>query len=328
MEIGLVLSADYLPSKQIIKMAPLLDQLGYAQVSVPEIWGHDALSLLSILAQNTRKVRLATGIVNIFSRTPAVMAMTAASIDEVSRGRFVLGLGLSGPKVIENLHGMHFNKPIRRTREYVEVLRTLLAGKRLRYDSELLGNMTGFKISIRDIRPDIPIHIAALGPKNISQTARIADGWIPVIMPLPSFTQAVIDVKKEVPEGKDFAITPFVLTISGDEPHKMDLLRGHLAYYFGGMGSFYNNMLKRVGFEEEADTISDLWKRGKISEACAAVSDELLALTTVHGSQQEMEDQMIAIIKAGATCPLVTVPFKTSVEDATDTVTKIASLNN
>ncbi|MHA2249070.1 MAG: LLM class flavin-dependent oxidoreductase, partial [Candidatus Kariarchaeaceae archaeon] len=108
MDIGLVLSSDYLPSKSIIKLAPMIDALGYAQVSVPEIWGYDAFSLLSVLANVTRKARLATGIVNMFSRTPATMAMTAVSIDEISRGRFVMGLGLSGPEVIENLHGMPY----------------------------------------------------------------------------------------------------------------------------------------------------------------------------------------------------------------------------
>ena len=108
MDLGIVLSSDYLPAHNLIKMAPLVDQLGYSQISVPEIWGHDAFSLISVLSQVTRKVELATGIVNIFSRTPATMAMTVASIDELSRGRVTFGLGLSGPAVIENLHGMKF----------------------------------------------------------------------------------------------------------------------------------------------------------------------------------------------------------------------------
>ncbi|MCE7734935.1 MAG: LLM class flavin-dependent oxidoreductase, partial [Candidatus Heimdallarchaeota archaeon] len=277
MDLGIVLSSDYLPAHDLIKMAPLVDQLGYSQISVPEIWGHDAFSLISVLSQVTNKVELATGIVNIFSRTAATMAMTVASIDEMSRGRFTLGLGLSGPAVIENLHGMKFAKPMTRTKEYVEILRTLLNGKRLNHETSQLGNLRSFSISIKNIRKEIPIHIAALGPKNIELTANIADGWIPVIMPITAFKEEVEKVKSLVPADKsEFAITPFVLSIAGDEKEEMNLLRNHLAYYFGGMGTYYNSMLKRVGFEEEADIIMNLWKKGKIKEAVASVTDELL----------------------------------------------------
>ena len=133
----------------------MIDSLGYSQVSVPEIWGHDAFSLLSVLANTTRKARLATGIVNMFSRTPATMAMTAASIDEISRGRFILGLGLSGPNVIENLHGMPYKKPITRSREYIKVTKALLAGETLEHNTQTLGNLNNFKLSIKKIRPNI-----------------------------------------------------------------------------------------------------------------------------------------------------------------------------
>ncbi|MCY3414555.1 MAG: LLM class flavin-dependent oxidoreductase [Candidatus Heimdallarchaeota archaeon] len=326
MEIGLVLSSDYLPAKTLIKIAPLIDALGYSQVSVPEIWGHDAFSLLSILTSKTRNARLATGIVNMFSRTPATMAMTAASIDEVSRGRFVLGLGLSGPHVIENLHGMPYYKPITRSKEYIQSLRTLFAGERLNFDTQTLGTYNGFKLSIKKMRSDIPIHIAALGPKNIELTAKLADGWIPVTMPLPAFEEQVKDLMKNVPaDRKDsFAITPFILTMLGDTEDRLNLLRGHLAYYFGGMGDFYNNMLKRMGFVDEADTIKELWSKNKRDEAARAVNDELLSLTSVFGDKEELHDKMSQYVKAGATTPLVALPFKTSFKYAEGTLKAMA----
>lgn len=322
----MVLSSDYLPSKTLIKLAPLIDTLGYAQISVPEIWGHDAFSLLSILAQTTRKTRLATGIVNMFSRTPATMAMTVASIDEISRGRFVLGLGLSGPQVIENLHGIPYDKPIIRSREYIDVMRTLLGGKRLNHETKTLGHLKNFKISIKNIRPDIPIHIAALGPKNIEMTAKYADGWIPVIMPVPSFEEQVKTLKNMIPEEKKdkFSITPFVLTMLGDSKDKLDLIRAHLAYYFGGMGTFYNNMIKRLGYVEEAETIMSLWKKGKIKDATDAVTDELLSLTSIYGDKDQLQEGMAKVIKAGATCPLVALPFNTPFEYAESTLNAMA----
>ena len=308
-KVGLVLSSDYFNPHKLIEVSPLIDQLGYHQISVPEIWGYDAISLLSILATTTKKVRLATGIVNIYSRTPAMMAMTAASLDKLSNGRFSLGIGVSGPVVIENLHGQQFAKPLQRTREYISVLRTLFDNKRLNHETTQLGNLKKFKLSIKDINPDIPIHIAALGPKNLELTAELADGWIPVIMPLEAFKTEVSKIKEHL--GKynrsmdNFEITPFVLALIGEEPEKINLLKGHLAYYFGGMGTFYNNMLKRIGYVEEADTIMNLWKRGKVVEAANNISDEILAKTCIFGSKEEAQEKLISFMNAGATIPLL-----------------------
>ncbi|MHA2503221.1 MAG: LLM class flavin-dependent oxidoreductase, partial [Candidatus Kariarchaeaceae archaeon] len=145
-EVGIVLSADYFPINQLIELAPMVDQLGYHQISIPEIWGHDAFTLASVLAYRTKKPRIATGIVNMFSRTPATMAMTAASLDSISNNRLVLGLGVSGPKVVEDWHGMDFNKPLARTREYVSVLRAIFAKERLDHDTTQLGHLKDFRI--------------------------------------------------------------------------------------------------------------------------------------------------------------------------------------
>jgi len=319
-EVGMVLSADYFPIDNMVKLAPMIDELGYSQVSVPEIWGHDAFSLASVLAYRTKKPRIATGIVNMFSRTPATMAMTAASIDELSSGRFTLGLGVSGPKVINDWHGMEFTKPLTRTREYVEVLRSIFKKERLDHDTTQLGHMKDFRISVKDIRPDLPIHIAALGPKNVELTAEIADGWIPVIMPRKDFEREVTQVhtylKKFQRPHSEFAITPFIPALVGTDEESVNTIKGHLAYYFGGMGTFYNNMLRRFGFEAEAEEINTRWQKGDIKGARDAISEELLDAIAIHGTPDHAIEQLRGFIKAGATCPLITAPFRATLDQA------------
>ncbi|MHA2253031.1 MAG: LLM class flavin-dependent oxidoreductase [Candidatus Kariarchaeaceae archaeon] len=330
-QVGLVLSADYIPINQLIEFSPMLDQLGYSQVSVPEIWGHDAITLITALAQHTKSIKLASGIISMFSRTPALTAMTAASLDELSRGRFILGLGLSGPKVIENLHGQKFIHPIQRTREFVQILRTLFNKERINLNSSLLGDLRDFRLSFRKINPKIPIHIAALGPKNIELTAEIADGWIPVVMPLSAYKEQVQVVREHLSRLKkdktDFSITPFVLSIIGDSVEKMELLRGHLSYYFGGMGDFYNNMLQRSGFADEAKSIKEHFLKGDILAANKAVSDDLIASTCVFGSKDEAQERLIQFIKAGSTCPLLSLPFRSNQEFAVETFQTLAPNN-
>lgn len=326
-EIGVVLSADYIPISNIIELSPMLDNLGYAQVSVPEIWGHDAITLLSALAQTTKKIRLATGIISMYSRTPALVAMTSVSINELSNGRFVLGLGLSGPKVIENLHGIKFSKPLMRTREFVDVTRTLINEKRLNHETSQLGHLKDFKLSIRSIK-NIPIHIAALGPKNIELTAEIADGWIPVIMPYNALNEQISQINKHLvrfnKNPSDFSITPFVIAIAGDSVEKMELLRNHLFYYFATMGDFYNNMLKRAGFVDEAIEIKEKYHQGDIEGSKRAVTDEIIDKTCIYGSTDQIQEKIARLYKIGVTCPLISMPFKTKVEDAMHTFQKLA----
>ncbi len=327
-DLGITVSADYIPIRKILEMAPLIEKMGYSQVSVPEIWGHDAVTLLANLATRTRTMVLSSGILNMYSRTPGLMAMTAATLDELSNGRFTLGLGLSGPAVVENFHGKKFERPLRHTKDFVNMVRLLLSGKRMDYSSQTLGEVKGFKLSLKLVRNNLPIHIAALGPKNVKLTAQIADGWIPVIMPLEAFQQEVKKIHTYLDEfEKDksrFEITPFVLCAVSEDDSAMDYLRGHLAYYFGGMGTFYNNMLKRVGFEDEAHQIMLRWKNGDRKGAAAAVTDGLLEQTCVFGSASEAKQKISKIIAAGATRPLVSIPFGTPENIIMDTLRNLA----
>lgn len=162
-------------------------------------------------------------------------------------------------------------------------------------------------------------------------TAELADGWIPVIMPLEAFKLEVGKIKGHLKKYNksidNFEITPFVLALIGDEPEKIALIKGHLAYYFGGMGTFYNNMLKRMGFVEEADSVMDLWKRGKIAEAANSISDEILAKICIYGPKEEAQERLINFIKAGATTPLLSLPFKSKLEHAMETFQALAPAN-
>ena len=330
-EVGLVTSADYLPVQEIMRYVPVIEDLGFQEISVPEIWGHDSVSLLSLLCYHSKKAFISSGIINMFSRAPALVGMTATTLDELSQGRFILGLGLSGPRVIENWYGKSFTKPLKRTREFVEIVNTVTSGNVLNYNSEFYGRLQGFKLSMKPVRKRVPIHIAALGPKNVELTAKIADGWMPFTMPLPSFEKEVKRVeellRKNRRERKSFTITPFVLAAVGDDEKTQYLLKKHLAYYFGGMGDFYNQLLRRSGFEEEASIIKEKWLARDKEGSIKAVSDELLALTTISGTADEAREKLLAFIKAGADRPLLSLPFGSTMELGLATYKALAPIN-
>lgn len=330
-KVGVFLSGDYLPAHKIIEFSPLLDDLGYHQISIPEIWGHDSITLLSVLAHTTKKIKLATGIISLFSRTPALVGMTAASLDELSRGRFILGLGLSGPKVIENWHGIPFKSPLTRTEEFVEILRSIFRRERMDFDTKELGHLKDFRISVPNVRKDIPIHLASIGPKNIELTAKIADGWIPIFMPLEEFSKEIkginLFLEKYGRDKSNFEITPAIPTIIGNGEKEKELLRSHLGYYFGSMGDFYNNLLRRVGFEKEADEIKRHYMDGDVLNGNRAISDEILHEVCIFGSKDEALEKVAKLHKIGVTCPLLVVPFRTPLELAQNTYQTLAPKN-
>ncbi|MFX0116245.1 MAG: LLM class flavin-dependent oxidoreductase, partial [Candidatus Hodarchaeota archaeon] len=184
MKFGVALTPDYLPRDVCIQAAQQIEQLGYDSIWVPEIWGRDAFTFLAQLAMYTKKIRIGTAIVNMFSRSPATLATTAASLDEISNGRFVLGLGLSGPIVIEDWHGAKWSQPLQRTREYFEIIRLIISGERVNYNGEIF-HLKNFRLPghFKPVRSNIPIFLAALGPKNMTLAGEIADGWFPIWAP-------------------------------------------------------------------------------------------------------------------------------------------------
>ncbi len=240
-------------------MAQEADRLGYDSVWAAEAYGNDAATVLAWLASNTEKTRIASGIFQMPARTPAMTAMTAATLDNISEGRFTLGLGISGPQVVEGWHGQPFDKPLARTREYVDIVRMALARETVRYDGEFyklpLPNGTGLgkplKLIIKPVQERIPIYLAAIGPKNTALAAEIADGWLPTL-----FAPEHVDTfRPSLEEGAaragrtldDLDITPLTPTaIYDDIEHARNFLRPQLALYIGGHGRAREELLQQA----------------------------------------------------------------------------------
>ncbi len=290
------------------------DQIGIDSVWASEAWGADAVTVLAYLAGQTEHIKLATGIMQIPGRTPANTAMTAMALDLLSGGRAILGLGLSGPQVVEGWHGVPYGKPLARTREYVDIIRAIVArDEPVVYEgSEYQVPYTGpgasglgkpLKSMLHPVRTEIPIYLAALGPKNVRQTAEIADGWLPIFYSperediFNSHLDAGLDAAGRSRDS--LAIAPWVNMAVGDDIDACrDQLRPQLALYIGGMGArgknFYNDLACRYGFEEAAAAIQDLYLDGKKAEAAAAVPDALVDETALVGPVDRIIDRLEA----------------------------------
>jgi F420-dependent oxidoreductase-like protein len=301
-----------------------LEKAGLDLVWVAEAYGLDSPSLMGYLAALTERVEIGSAILPIYTRTPTLIAMTAAGIDTLSDGRFHLGLGSSGPQVIEGWHGVPFDAPIARTREIIDICRQVWAREAplvhhgTHYSMPLpAGEGTGLgkalKIIAHPVRPSVPIWVAALGEKNVAMTAELADGWIPMLY-MPERAAEVWGSALAAGEAKrDPARGPLQITVGGlvaigegDEVIAIrDLARPMVALYVGGMGAkgknFYNDVARRYGFEEAAEKIQDLYLDGKKAEAEALVPDELLEATSLCGPVGYVAERIAGFRQAGVT---------------------------
>jgi F420-dependent oxidoreductase-like protein len=301
-----------------------MEKAGLDLLWVPEAYGFDGPSLMGYLAALTAQVEIASGILPIFTRTPTLIAMTAAGIDGLSDGRFQLGLGASGPQVIEGFHGVPFTNPLGRTREIVEICRDVWRrdaplvhkGKNFTLplpSEEGTGLGRALKIIAHPVRNSIPIWIASLGEKNVAMTAEIADGWLPMFFIPERAAYVWGDALREGKAKRDASLGELMIGAGGilaigegDEVKQLrDLQRPKIALYVGGMGAkgknFYNELAVRYGFEKEAELIQDLYLAGKKDEAEAEVPDELLELTTLCGSEGYVKERIAAFKEAGVT---------------------------
>ena len=298
-----------------------LESAGLDLATVAEVYTFDAVSQLGYLAAVTERVELMSGIFPIYSRTPALTAMTAAGLDFVSGGRFTLGLGASGPQVIEGWHGVPYDAPLQRTREVVEICRQVWRRERLvhegpKYTVPLPADQgTGLgkplKLINTPVRDRIPVMLAALGPKNVELAAEIAEAWEPIFF-MPEKAGSVwgdslaAGRAKRDPALGDLQIVVGVPVAIGDGvEHMLDLVRPQLALYIGGMGArgknFYNDLARRYGYEDEARTIQDLYLDGKKDEAAAVVPEELVRATTLIGPESHVAERVAAFREAGVT---------------------------
>ncbi|MGH3834432.1 MAG: LLM class F420-dependent oxidoreductase [Pseudonocardiaceae bacterium] len=305
------------------------EKAGLDIVFVPEAYSFDAVSQLGFIAARTERLEIASGILQIYTRTPALTAMTAAGLDYVSGGRFTLGIGASGPQVIEGFHGVPYTAPLGRTRELVEICRTVWRRERLEYQGRHYqiplpadrGTGLGkpLKLINHPVRERIPIVIAAIGPKNVAMAAEIAEGWEPIFY-LPERAAEVWGdslaqgrAKRDQALGDLDVVVAAPLAITDDEDTAaglLDAIRPMLALYIGGMGAkgrnFYNDLARRYGFEAAAETIQDLYLEGQRDDAAAAVPDELLRRTSLVGPAGYLRERLEVLRGSGATTLNVT----------------------
>jgi F420-dependent oxidoreductase-like protein len=316
------------------------ERLGYDTVWAAEAYGSDAATVLGWLAAGTSKIKLGSAIFQMPARSPAMTAMTAATIDELSGGRMVLGIGSSGPQVAEGWHGQRFARQLQRTREYVAVVRMALSRERVEFHGETLelplpdGPGKALKLTIAPAQKRIPIYLAAIGPKNTALAGEIADGWLPTFFS----PEHVGELRSLLEDGaaragrslNGFDIAPNVNAyVSDDRELARNLMRPMLALYVGGMGSreqnFYNKVVQRYGFGDAAKEIQDLYLDGKKEEAAAAIPAELIDMVSLCGPREVVRDRIAAFRDAGVGTLTIT-PMAFAADDRIAQLRAIAEL--
>ncbi|MFC0437546.1 LLM class F420-dependent oxidoreductase [Kutzneria buriramensis] len=308
-------------ARQLIEQVVALEQAGLDAVWVAEAYGFDSPTLMGYLAARTERLLIGSAILPIYTRTPSLIAQTAAGLDAVSGGRALLGLGASGPQVIEGWHGVRYDRPLGRTREVVDLCRRIWRREVISHDGiyrlplpDGLGKP--LKMLTKPVRDSIPIYLASLGDKNVQLTAEIADGWLPTLF-LPEKAADVWGSALAAGAAKrDAALPPLdvvaggLLAIGDDVTAMREWARPMVALYVGGMGArdrnFYNDLMRRYGYEDEARTIQDLYLAGRKDEAAAAVPAEFLELSSLVGPAGHVKERVEAYRAAGVTMLNVT----------------------
>ncbi|HET7420972.1 MAG TPA: LLM class F420-dependent oxidoreductase [Candidatus Dormibacteraeota bacterium] len=324
-----------------LEIAQTAEALGYDSIWTAEAYGSDAATVLAWLAARTSRIKLGSGIFQIPARSAAMTAMTAATIDNLSGGRMLLGLGTSGPQVSEGFHGVRFARQLQRTREYVAVVRMALAREKIEFHGETLelplpdGPGKALKLTIRPVQERIPIFLAVLGPKNVALAAEIADGWLPVFFS-PEHTRAFRGPLEEGAKAggrslDDFRICPSVnVYINDDVESARNAMRPVLALYVGGMGSreqnFYNRLMVTYGFEKAAAEVQELYLAGRKTEAMFALPDEFIDLVTINGPRERVRSKIKSFRDAGVDT-LIVWPIMPDQEERKKQLAMIADLN-
>ena len=291
------------------------ESLGYEMVATGEAWGPSTIPWMTLVAAHTSRIQIATSILNVFSRSPAAIAQEFAALESLSKGRMIVGLGSSGHRVIEHFHGVPFNKPLRRIREYVEVIKLLLRGEELNYDGKLMQMSRGFRLDYDRQRDSVPVYIAAITPKSIVQTGAIADGIFPIHWPSSQFESLKSDLKTAANEAgredTDIVVAPFTNVYVGHSDQNDDLwqaARQPLFHYINRMGDFYWNMLASNGFEDEVLASRAAWKERDREGAFAAISKEMVRAIQVIGPADTVASQLAQRSDDGADVQLIPMP--------------------
>jgi F420-dependent oxidoreductase-like protein len=311
--IGLLAFWKNYDRKLYLRAAQLADDLGYDSFWIPEAWGYEIFSLLTEMAVSTKRIRLGTGIVNVYSRSPGLIAMHAATLDEMSEGRFILGIGPSGPRVIEGFHGRPYEKPLTQVRDVIRVVRTLMAGGKLSDAGAELAAYRPFKLEMTPVRPSIPIYVAALRQKAIESIGELADGWIPTFWPYDRLAEGRAWIAAGAARaGRDpskIVTAPFTTVLPlGLEAGSM-MAKRIISFYIGGMGDYYIELLTRFGFGDDCKKIADLYQNKETrAQSAAAVPDAMIEALTISGDPAHCIEELRRRRSFGIDLPILNLP--------------------
>ena len=308
-------SRDNNDDSDLIAVAQAADRLGYHSFWTGESWGRDAFTVLTMLACHTERIGLGTGIVTVYSRTPGLIAQSIASLDCISGGRAILGLGSSGRIVIEDWHGVKFDYPVSRTREYIEIVRMALAGGRVNYDGRFY-QLKRFRMGVAPVQERIPIYVASLGQRNLELTGELADGWLPIWThseKLPQIKEPLLAALTAAGrQPGEMTTAPQILSCASDDEetvaNAIGQARAHMAFYIGGMGRYYYDLFCRYGYQAEGDAVRRAWAEGDRGAAAGAITDEMVDSITAIGAPDECRRKMDRFRANGVDMPLVAFP--------------------
>jgi alkanesulfonate monooxygenase SsuD/methylene tetrahydromethanopterin reductase-like flavin-dependent oxidoreductase (luciferase family) len=299
--------------KTYLRAAQLADELGYHSFWLPEAWGYEVFTLLTEMAVHTRRIQLGTGIINVFSRSPGLIAMSAATVDEISEGRLILGVGASGKNVIEGFHGRPFDKPLSQVRDVIKVTRTLLAGQKESEAGATLAQYRPFKLEMKPLRPGIPIYVAALKQKAIEQIGECADGWIPTFWPYDKLAEGrawiAAGAARAGRDASKIVTAPFTTALPLGGAGGSTMARQIISFYIGGMGDYYIELLTRFGFGEDCKTIAGLYQdKATRAQAASAVTDAMIEALTITGDPAHCLEELRRRGSFGMDLPILNLP--------------------
>lgn len=294
-----------LSMREILLCAKMADQQeNVDSLWVPESWGRESFATLGAISQVTRKVSLGTSIINIYSRTPAIVAMAATTLDMLSDNRTIIGLGASTAAIVENWHGLKFNRPASRMKEYIECLRLMTRGEKVKYNGEFF-QINNFKILHQPQRANIPIFMAAVNKKMVSMASKLADGILLYLRPLEELKRTTTELKQAT-KGKSFEIAcSFICAMSNKEPEKARARAATTLAFYIAVGEYYSKFLADNGFKIEVEDITAEYRKGGAHNAAKYVSDRMLNSLVICGSSEECRESLSKFLSTGITLPII-----------------------
>jgi F420-dependent oxidoreductase-like protein len=299
--------------KLYLRAVQLADDLGYDSFWVPEAWGYESFAVLTEMAVKTKRIKLGTGIINVYSRSPGLIAMSAATLDDISEGRLLLGIGTSAPRVIEGFHGRAYDKPLTQVRDVIRVVRTLLAGGKLSDAGAENASYRPFSLEMKPSRPHIPIYVAALRQKAIESIGELADGWIPTFWPYDRLAEGrawiAAGAARAHRDPATITTAPFTTVLPlGLEAGGM-MAKKIIAFYIGGMGDYYTELLSRFGYADDCKKIAELYQdKATRAQAGAAVPERMIEALTISGDPAHCVEELRRRRAFGVDLPILNLP--------------------